>query len=201
MAQINDLVQLAAKVLQPTINYTAQVEEAVKSNLPCRMQTVSLDRGTVPKVVLDVGHNEDAIGRVLAVLESRMQAASGRKYSVVFGCKASKDLESIWSCFFRFQHIIDTIYLVDLGTPLPTGEIVSRVRELCLQRRELSQLKFHPTANTVTGHLNQLLSTKDDILEGVLVIGSFHMMPEALEVLGIEGETDAIDMNNTYRFK
>ena len=167
MAQINDLVRLAAKVLQPNIDYASHVEEAVRSNLPCRMQTVWLDGGAVPKVVLDVGHNEDAIGRVLAALEASRRPTSSKKYSIVFGCKASKDLESIWACFQKFQHIINTIYLVDLGTDKPTGEIVSRVRELGLHHHDLRTLKYDPIANSVKGHLTALLSRKEDGLEGV----------------------------------
>ena len=118
MSEINDLVRLGADLIDNRYHYKQAINNQIMSlSMPCRMQRF-VDNDAYPhlkQIVLDVGHNEDAISKVLASIQRDMPADSHKKWTLIFGCKANKDVGSIWARFIEHASIIEEVIVCKIN--------------------------------------------------------------------------------------
>lgn len=136
------------------------------------------------KVIIDVGHNFQAIDRIL---ESEV-VRDCKQVRLVYGSKSGRDLRAIFGLFSN--SICEEIYFVGsgVGGTMKTGEFVAQAKGCGFAGYKIL------FDGEIKGTLDHLVSQKDsDSL--ILVVGSFSIMQETRSFFGIEDETDAFDMN------
>ena len=205
MDEINDLVRLTSESVKERVDYTRGVGEAVKSMPMCRYQSVHLSSGRVRRVVLDVGHNAHAIGRLLMTIQRDTE--KGKRFRVVFGCKDSKDVGSIIEVFHLYAGIIDKLYVADVVVQSFVkkeggGGLLDRVVHIN-DGFAGERIDVCGKMCSAVEHLDNILhdDSVDSSVEGVLIVGSFHMMSGVYRYLNLAADFDELDMNDTYRIK
>ena len=145
------------------------------------------------KVWLDVGHNPDAINTVLSTLK----ASGNSRIAVVYGGKSTKDHASIIQVFLSHKSMLHSIHPCLISSQTP-----SELQDIFISPSKSLGLPTHHTAAHIHEQLSHIChTTNEPILDGILVIGSFHLMAHACRYFDVQIETDDFDMNDTYRFK
>lgn len=170
------------------------IQQGLKATPPCRVETWLPDRLAhifpnilLPKaVILDVAHNPDGIGHLLAILGQRFPGTSMR---FIVGLSKSKDIST---CLDLISHSASHIYLVeaDSSRAAPVIALLKELRAQGFSEQALTcdlsiPLAIH-NAITVAGQQSN---------EIVVVCGTFFIMSAARAALGIIESQDPLSFH------
>lgn len=198
---INEMVDLSAELLRDRgWRLSADGLTRSKAVMPrCRLESIDHHYGKLfDRVWLDVGHNAEAIEGVLASI--RKTIGEQGRILVVVGSKASKDVRAIFEAIDRHRDIIEQVKVCSL-LDQTSGSLLPKIREASAGlgvkvSDDIRHLKDHLAAICLENHTGPRAK-----LDGLLIVGSFHLMADACAFFGRPLEVDEIEMNNSYRFK
>jgi folylpolyglutamate synthase/dihydropteroate synthase len=154
--------------------------------MACRLEVVEgVKNGK--KVIIDVGHNFQAIERILESPVTRKY----RKVKLVYGSKSGRDLGAIFGLLAGLQdEFVEEIFFVRSGldATMTSGAFVVQAAGC---RFAGYQILFD---GEIRGTLDHLVN-QEDSESLILVLGSFSIMQETRNFFEIDDETDAFYMN------
>jgi len=106
------LVVQGAEILKDQFNYAGFINQAFNTLQTGRFEIVRWARGK--SIILDVGHNLDAIEQVAQRIKIELQQDLD-KVGIVFGCKSIKDWREI---LLKLAHLYKKVYLVQPDSDL-----------------------------------------------------------------------------------
>lgn len=166
---------IAKKALEYLEIDPLSIEKAIQKRPPCRIEIFKNPFSSFP-VILDVAHNPDGFIKLfesLDILFPKMQ------FSIVLGLSQSKDIAS---CLKIAAEKAKSIYLVKASSP--------RAASLSSLREELEAIGYQNFQTAPS--IKQALSLID---QPAIIAGTFFIMREAREALGLEELADPIDLN------
>lgn len=168
----NSAIAKQALALTGFICSEAVVETAMETRPPCRMQHFPIGNG----VILDVAHNLNGVTRLLASMDHSYPT---HPFHVV--CGFSKDKEVV-ECLQMLHDKAEHIHLVSANhdRAMPLEMLIEHARNI--------EYSAH---NSVAEGIQAALNSG----QMVLICGTFFMMREARDALGIEQECDLFDLN------
>lgn len=160
----------------------ASIDEALKSRPSCRCEVIVKE--TVP-VILDVGHNPAGLRCLFGAVERLFPE---KKRYIIVGLSSSKDvsgcLEILWK---EAEHL----HLVEATN--------GRAIAASCMAEMLAQANVHPStycvSTTVASAMLAAIRQAKEACGIVVVCGSFFIMSDAREALGIAQERDLLEMN------
>lgn len=164
-----------------------EIEIGLRSSLPCRMEKFSKNSKLV---ILDVAHNPDGFTQLFQALEKEHP---GYRINIIFGLSKSKD---IVNCLKILKEHGNTFYLVEgaNGRGLPVQELYE-----AMQAQQFDANKVFRNGSVENSLKMALQINKNHEL--ILICGTFFIMADAREALGINEPRDQIDMNERLTTK
>ena len=200
MESINEMVIQNALAINSSLKTDPNIHKQIPNwSMSCRLQKIQSPRPDLfSQVMLDVGHNPDAIGQVLKHLS---RDTSVGKLTVLYGGKTNKDLNSIWKCFSEYSQMIEHVHFVEMGGH---GYHQQQINDMVNTSTTSNRQKVEYTARgrSLRDTLTDIFSRpprSDPSPRRLLIIGSFHLMPSAFQFFNIPAEIDEVNMNDTYR--
>ncbi|MDP1836645.1 MAG: folylpolyglutamate synthase/dihydrofolate synthase family protein [Chlamydiales bacterium] len=168
----NSAIAKQAIALTGFICSDAVVEAAMEARPPCRMQHFPIGKG----VILDVAHNLNGVTRLLASMD---HSYPNQPFHVV--CGFSKDKE-VAECLQMLTNKAEHVHLVSAkhDRAMPMEMLVKQSKSI-----------EHSCHRSVAEGIQVALSSG----QIVLICGTFFMMREARDALGIAQECDPFDLN------
>lgn len=175
-----------------TLPYEA-IEKGLKTLPPCRFEMMPTSRlvelgygEPAPKaVILDVAHNPDGLTHLLAAIQKRYPKIG---LHFVIGFSSNKDIKG---CLDIIKDHASGFHCVE-----GTNERAVLKEQLAVYLIELGISKEHifcePTINIAIQHAIEKASKKNEL---VVVCGTFFIMGQARQALGIHEPQDPKDMN------
>ncbi|SCA63426.1 Folylpolyglutamate synthase [Chlamydiales bacterium SCGC AG-110-M15] len=163
------------------------IENGVNSRLPCRFEVIpkqKLQAEEAPDLlVLDAAHNPEGVFRLCSALARNFPDRSLR---VVIGVSKIKDVKA---CLNHVLKHVEAVHLVEA----PNGRGASAEHMACIleEKGVLAASTGLPIQNTVRQAM-KLAYTNNEIL---VICGSFFIMSEARQALGISEPRDFVDLN------
>eukprot|EP00743_Colponemidia_sp_Colp-15_P007909 GILK01008567.1.p1 GENE.GILK01008567.1~~GILK01008567.1.p1 ORF type:complete len:451 (-),score=70.41 GILK01008567.1:78-1313(-) len=166
---------------------------------PCRLEKVTVKPvnglPTPPAVLLDVGHNPAALGRMFA--EVRRQYPDN-EYRLVMGMSKERDHKAalhVVAAHAHYLHLVEPKHhrAAPLNHLLQTTNEVINEQVPCPLALELP-VKDGDVAATIQ-HALQLASEYQQVL---VIGGSFFIMREARQALGMDEPRDDFDLNESF---
>lgn len=159
----------------------SSIELGLQALPPCRFEVVS----TNPPVILDVAHNPDGLEHLFSMV--RQHYPKGPLH-IVFGLSKTKDISA---CAELLQQKASSTYLVE--APNGRGMPVASLKAELLQKG-MSGKRIHIEPTIDASIRRAIHEARAD--EGIVIVcGSFFIMSEARQALGISEEHDPMDMN------
>lgn len=154
------------------------IEQAMQKRPPCRIEVLTKTAHPFP-VILDVAHNPDGLSRLFKSLKVLFPNAH---FPVILGLSKSKDIAA---CLKIVAEEAKTIYLVEASS--------KRAAKTSFLAEELERLGFSAYRECLS--IQEALTLID---EATLVAGTFFIMAEAREALGLSYPSDPIDLNEPF---
>lgn len=157
------------------------IAAGLKAQQPCRFQQVS----TSPPVLLDVGHNPDGLKHLF---QATATFFPNQPLQIVFGLSKSKD---IVSCLTILKERGIHFYPVEAsnGRGVPVSDLKKGLEQLGITSNRISI--FSNTEDSLKAALQEASSHH----HAVVVCGSFFIMSQIRQLLGIQEPKDEWDMN------
>lgn len=173
LSENNAVAAVAMSVLNiPTSTAT----KALLALPPCRLEFLP-DR----QVIMDVAHNPDGLQKLFAAIQNRYP---GRRIRCITGLSKDKDIDT---CLRVIDAHVNHIHLVQAtngrGTPCLTLEQI-----LWSLGRNTTTVKAEPSIKAAVEHALAKAAAHDEL---VVICGSFFIMHEAREALGISEPNDS----------
>lgn len=168
------------------------IEKGLNSHLPCRLQTftkeqlcLSEEKPFPQKIILDVAHNPDGLRHLFEAIREQEPACSIR---VLFGLSKTKDVSS---CLSILKEQCDDFHLVE-----PRNERGNPPEALKTVLLNLGVPKEHIFITpTIAASVNEALFQAAVNQQLLIICGSFFIMGEVRQALGIQEAHDTFDMN------
>lgn len=180
------IAQVALTLLSEKIPLPFQaIEKGVEQGRqPCRMETLLKNSTTV---ILDVAHNPDGLRHLFDSISRHYQ---NKKLRLLLGLSKTKDIEGCLDTLQTFDTFAG-FHLVEAQN----GRGISRhtlKEKLQMRGVEEDTLFIDETISASVEHALKRAEAADELL---VVCGSFFIMSEVRQALGIQEPKDSIDMN------
>lgn len=158
------------------------IERGLKASLPCRFEIIQKNNRCI---LLDVAHNPDGLQHLFAEIKRRWPYRSIR---VVFGLSKTKDLSS---CLRVLMKECGHFYPVEApnGRGVSKTELYTLLQDAGIKDSGVSML------DTITTSIHQATIDAAARDELIVVCGTFFIMSEARQALGIDEPRDSFDLN------
>lgn len=160
------------------------IEIGLKAKQPCRFERVAGN----PSIILDVAHNPNGIQHLFHMLN---HAYPNQPIRLLFGLSKNKDLKE---CIKLIANQGKHFHLIEAtnGRGAPIQDLYD----------QLLEFKVNP-ADVFTHHsiLNAVQQAKEEASkfgEVLVICGSFFIMSQVRQALGIEEPCDAMDLNERH---
>lgn len=157
----------------------AAIQRGCEARPPCRMETFT-GLGP-PAIVLDVAHNPDGLQALFHALKQRYPSMPFR---VLCGLSKTKDIDGCLTILAREATQIHFVEAAN-GRGAPVSELKQRWERLSLPKEQLKPFSRF-------SDLIQQATSKKEVL---VVCGTFFIMSQIRQALGIQEPRDLIDMN------
>lgn len=148
------------------------IQQALATRLPCRREVIN-------DVILDVAHNPEGISRFFEETEEE-------NLQVICGLSSNKDLEV---CLQTIHTHAKEVHLVDASN----GRCASpESLRIILMKQGVDELRIH-CYRSIAEALNTAKSKGK-----TAVIGTFFIMDEARQHLGVDAPKDTVDLNERF---
>lgn len=157
------------------------IERGLQAKQPCRFEVIP---GPSP-IILDVAHNPDGLQHLFQMLNYYYPNHSTR---LLFGISKSKDSKN---CLKLIAAHGTCFHLVEAcnGRGVSTKDLFTHLQELDV---DSSRIHSHPSIFEAVEQARQEAFKKGEIL---LICGSFFIMSQVRQALGIQEPRDQIDLN------
>jgi len=178
------------------------IEAGIKATQPCRLEYVDktqyahLISGHGPEhVILDVGHNPPALERSLLALKIRHPHT---KIRIIYGTSAKKD---VYSSLMNIIQYASHIHLVQAqhARAMPLENLNEATNQVKAEITQESGKIFEPIQES--GNIPKTIKfafekcAQGRQKEMIVIAGSFYIMQEARQYLGIKDEYDPLELN------
>lgn len=158
--------------------------KGLEARPPCRFEVLS---GS-PTVILDVAHNPDGLHRLFQSMHMHFPQKPVR---ALFGLSKGKDLDG---CLKILKNHAAAFHLVEASNG--RGAAIDDLKARLLQLgEESSHIHTHPTIEGGVHIATQTAKLHGQIL---LICGSFFIMSQARQALGIHEPHDEVDLNERH---
>ncbi len=160
------------------------IAKGLEAKQPCRFEVL---QGS-PAVILDVAHNPDGLQRLFQAIKKHFPEHSIR---VLFGLSKGKDLDG---CLTILRNNAAAFHIVEApnGRGAAISELKARLANLGV---EPSPIHTHSEIQKGIQNAVQAAKLHNQIL---LICGSFFIMSQARQALGIDEPRDEIDLNERH---
>ncbi len=174
---------IAKAALQQLNVPDAAIDHGVQAVLPCRMELLQIAGG--PCTILDVAHNPDGLEQLFKAIRAKFPTAPLRLF---FALSKTKDLVH---CLTILKQNGTAFHLVEApnGRSAAGAQIEKILYSLGTNS---SQIFLH---NDIKSGLQEALATATVRQEILVVCGTFFIMNEVRQTLGIDEPRDELDMN------
>lgn len=161
----------------------AAIDYSMSCRPPCRLEHVH----TSPDVILDVAHNPDGISRLM---ESLAAIHPNRTLQIVCGFAKEKDVSE---CLKHLAQKAKFLHLVAAqhARALPLNSLALAARQACLPPYS------YAVYDSIAEGISQAKQDASALGCMVVICGSFFLMKEARESLGLLQVVDPFDLNET----
>lgn len=176
---------VAKKAMQMLGLSELSIQAGLKALPPCRMELVSQN----PPVILDVGHNPDGLQHLFQAARQNYPKASFR---VLFGVSKNKDIEG---CLNVLKKYGSQFHLVEAqnGRGLEVSELYKKMLDHGFSQTVLIR---NGSIKESIQHALKSAKLQNQIL---IVCGTFFIMSEARQALGIREPKDGFDLNEKMK--
>jgi dihydrofolate synthase/folylpolyglutamate synthase len=159
----------------------AAILQGLETRPPCRFEIFS---GPCP-IILDVAHNPDGLLHLFQAVKQRYGNAPLR---ILFGLSKNKDMPT---CLKILKEHGQAFHLVEApnGRGISASELEN---ELCLLGVEAQKIWMHPS---ILQGMRVAIDEANANKEVIIVCGSFFIMGEVRQALGLQEPQDSWDMN------
>ncbi len=160
------------------------IEKGLKAKQPCRFEVL---QGS-PTVILDVAHNPNGLHHLFQATQEHFP---GQSIRVLFGLSKGKDLEG---CLTILKNKAAAFHLVEA----PNG------RGAAINDLNKRLINFGVDSSLIQSHSEIQIGVKNAIQEAklhnqiLLICGSFFIMSQVRQALGIDEPYDEIDLNERH---
>lgn len=174
-----------AKTAMETLNLGKEaIENGLQAIPPCRLQLIMQPSALFP-VILDVAHNPDGIAHLLASIRLKYPHAPLR---FVLGLSKSKDIAS---CLKLLKNAATHFHLVEArnGRAAPSEVLQQQLLAIGIPQTKITCEKSvkEAIAHAIAGQ------------ELIVICGTFFIMADAREALGIDEPRDIQDLNERMK--
>lgn len=163
------------------------IQKGLEAKQPCRFEIIP---GPLP-LILDVAHNPDGLQHLFQMLAHAYSHSSIR---VLFGLSKSKDIKLCLKIIATYAHSFHLVEATN-GRGAPTHELYQHLCEMAI---DPSRILIH---DSILLGVNQAKEEALKNQEILLICGSFFIMNQARQALGIREPYDEIDLNERHTNK
>ncbi|KAK8792043.1 hypothetical protein WA158_005420 [Blastocystis sp. Blastoise] len=190
--QLNsDIAEKAIRVLKSYYDYDipeTAITKALETKPPCRFEELTIQKfGKSSRVILDVGHNRQALHFFLKTLQTKYP---GKKYKVISGFCGDKNVSD---CIEEILNVIPVENMSIIKSQHPRGMkpdvLKNTIKSVCEQKNITWSDQYVPY-DTIPATIDRELSSlgSDEVL---VINGSLYIMGEVRNALGIQEPLDA----------
>lgn len=184
----------ALSAAEPRLAPTKLLADAVCSAMPKgRLERLRAGRLTV---VLDVGHNPDAMARIGSSL-------GPGPWLALFAGQASKDAAGCLAALAGLPGVAE-VWATRLASE-SAASALARLSPHCTTASQPTVASPAPIVlaaeDDLASHLATLLASERPPFTSILVCGSFLNAAAVYALSGVDCDADSVDMNSTYKFK
>jgi dihydrofolate synthase/folylpolyglutamate synthase len=180
---------IAKKALEVLGIAERHILQGLEALPPCRMETRIIEENWIT-VTLDVAHNQEGLKALFNALEKERDV---RRFHIIFGLGKEKEHRSCLRLIAA--HAVD-IHLVEAENG--RGESVDTLRDILITQG-YPEDKIHTYAHVKDAMQKGIALSTEDGIE-VLVTGTFFIMSQAREALGIMEDRDPKESNERVKF-
>lgn len=157
------------------------IQQGLEGKQPCRFEVLE----TNPPIVLDVAHNPNGLQSLFHML---FHYYPNRSFRLLFGLSKSKDIEGCLQVIVKFG---SNFHLVEAtnGRAAPVDLLSLQLEKLLTKSQSIFQ------HHTISEAVNVAKSEAQKTGEILVICGSFFIMKEVRQTLGIVEPCDEIDLN------
>lgn len=179
------LAKAALNLLKESFSLTdSAIETGIRCRPPCRFEVFTGER-LPPLVILDVAHNPDGLQHLFARITNEYPNIAFR---LVLGLSKTKNIEE---CLKTLPEKVTHIHLIHAqnGRGLPSPELYRQAVQAGIPEEKLS------VGASAAEEIQEAFHAGTKHNEAVVVCGTFFIMREARELLGIDEPRDPVDLN------